>query len=36
VAPAAVITDHGYNIDAAVDNDRRLPVRLRRSGASGF
>jgi hypothetical protein len=36
MAPAAVITDHGYNIDAAVDNDRRLPVRLRRNGASGF
>jgi hypothetical protein len=34
--PAAVITDYGYNIDAAVDNDRRLPVRLRRNGASGF
>jgi hypothetical protein len=31
-----VITDHGYNIDAAVDNDRCLPVRLRENGVSGF
>jgi hypothetical protein len=36
MTPAAVITDHSYNIDAAVDNDRRLPVRLRGNGVSGF